>query len=500
MDPSAPVWDDLEAIELCEQYFESMRETKTLLGRLMALEEGQYGKQGAESIYELKHLRPAWSSVSSSSASSSSSSSSSSRLSVAGVQLTRLSQSCPQLAKATSDAQLAILNEIAKREADIASLSKEVLKLSDRISREGDEDGALLKQIGHLSMMKGKHLEGIGKLQALTETSVQVDVHRKCERVEVRSEEVISVKKETRLVPARKRKEEPPRWYVVGGFDGKSIMNSGIERFNWETKRWEALAAAPMASKREGLAGAVLNGRLYAIGGRDGRDCLRTVERFDEERESWEVLPAQMQKRHVWATAVALNGLLYVLGGAELPERESSFVERFDQERGRWELVAPMRRSRSGHATAVLDGKLYVIGGMGLGKICLKSVERYDPDRNVWENMADMNIVRDLCAAAVLDGKLYVTGGGVWRLSVLSSVEWYDAERNEWKTVSPMQRARWGHACVVVNGQLHVVGGKDNNQVLLSSVERYNAERDVWEMLEEGLQVPRDGHVSLVTP
>ena len=89
------------------------------------------------------------------------------------------------------------------------------------------------------------------------------------------------------------------------------------------------LAVAPMAVERRALAVAVLDGKLYAMGGQDdGYNALSSVERYE----------------------AATNA---------------------------WEAVAPMAEARFYHAVAVLDGKLYAVGGFNNG--FLSSVERYDP-------------------------------------------------------------------------------------------------------------------------
>ena len=62
--------------------------------------------------------------------------------------------------------------------------------------------------------------------------------------------------------------------YFVGGCDWFSAKNIA-ERYDPATNTWETLAN--MSAAREGVACAVLDGKLYAIGG----DGLTSVEVFD---------------------------------------------------------------------------------------------------------------------------------------------------------------------------------------------------------------------------
>ena len=81
----------------------------------------------------------------------------------------KLSQTCPQLAAATTQAQQHILKEIEKRKEDIHSLKEQILRIMDQIGREGDEDRVLSNQMGDLSHMRGQHQK---KIQELKETCV----------------------------------------------------------------------------------------------------------------------------------------------------------------------------------------------------------------------------------------------------------------------------------------------------------------------------------------
>lgn len=58
---------------------------------------------------------------------------------------------------------------------------------------------------------------------------------------------------------------------------------------------------------------AVLSGKLYAVGGRDGSSCLKSVECFDPHTNKW-TLCAQMSKRRGGVGVTTWNGLLYAIG------------------------------------------------------------------------------------------------------------------------------------------------------------------------------------------
>ena len=85
-----------------------------------------------------------------------------------------------------------------------------------------------------------------------------------------------------------------------------------------------------------------------------------------------------------------LDGKLYAVGGFDGGRLSS--VERYDPATSAWEAVAPMATARLAHAMAVVDGKLYAMGGNNNG--FLNSVDRYDLAVGAWEAVAPMAAAR----------------------------------------------------------------------------------------------------------
>ncbi|CAE8631130.1 unnamed protein product, partial [Polarella glacialis] len=116
---------------------------------------------------------------------------------------------------------------------------------------------------------------------------------------------------------------------------------------------WEALP--PMSQKRAGAVGAGLHGRIYMVGGSDGRHTLDSAEAFVVETTSWEALPAMSQRR-ADATIARFAGHLYVFGGSDGKQQLSS-AERFQTAGDQaWDPLSPMSQPRATAAAAVLAG------------------------------------------------------------------------------------------------------------------------------------------------
>lgn len=151
--------------------------------------------------------------------------------------------------------------------------------------------------------------------------------------------------------------------YVVGGVpDATALWSYDPASNTWET------GLAPMPTPREHLASAVVDGKLFVIGGRwDGVGNLAALEVYDPVADTWERLP-DMPSRRGGLTAGATGGRIYVGGGEDPWARSGSgctynTLEVYDTSTGEWSRLGNLPTARHGLASAVLDGRWYVVGG-----------------------------------------------------------------------------------------------------------------------------------------
>ena len=126
---------------------------------------------------------------------------------------------------------------------------------------------------------------------------------------------------------------------------------------------------------------------------------ISSVERYDPALDAWEAVAPMATARFAHAVAV-LDGKLYAVGGHGGGWLNS--MERYDPATNAWEAVAPMAVARCDLAVVVLDGKLYVAGGLGTGHNRISSVERYDPAVGAWEAVAPMAAARRKAFAVLM--------------------------------------------------------------------------------------------------
>jgi N-acetylneuraminic acid mutarotase len=161
-------------------------------------------------------------------------------------------------------------------------------------------------------------------------------------------------------------------------------------------------------------------------------------------RDSWHPAPPMPTARVNLATAV-LNGRVYALGGYDANDNPLPVVETFDPRSGRWTESRPLPQPRGGVAAAALGGLLYVAGGIvpiGGGEFrSTASVIVYDPVRNSWRSVAPMRTARERLRLVAAGGYLYAVGGRAEGPS-LATAERYDPGTDSWSTINPMNESR----------------------------------------------------------
>jgi N-acetylneuraminic acid mutarotase len=245
---------------------------------------------------------------------------------------------------------------------------------------------------------------------------------------------------------------------------------------------WQNLAPLPTA--RQELATAVLDGKIYVIGGYDQNIAsTSTVEVYNPATNTWaSAQPIPFPNNHNSAAVAA--GKLYSFGGA------SNQVFVYEPGSNTWSAVAPMHFQHDGSpGVGVINDKIYVAGGVGPG-MNQRELEVYDPVANTWTNLASMRVARNHAAGGVINGKFYVAGGR-GSTEAPTALEMYNPQANTWSTLANMPTGRSGTAAGVVNGELYVFGGEIPNRVR-GEVEAYTPSSNSWRSLPD-MPTPRHG-------
>ena len=190
--------------------------------------------------------------------------------------------------------------------------------------------------------------------------------------------------------------------------------------------------------------------------------------------------------------AVTIGTKLYVVGGYSEAYNITDAVEVLDSAQGAaatWAPLAPIPQPRGDVSCVAVNGLIYVIGGFydpacatadgcfggafGSSGLDLNNQTKfqnstfsYDPATNVWTRRADMHYHRaDHAAATLLNGRIVVAGGEHTRRGLDSkvpqhSVEIYYAADDAWAEKAPMPYARFRFAAASVGQATFAFGGQ----------------------------------------
>jgi ELWxxDGT repeat protein len=247
---------------------------------------------------------------------------------------------------------------------------------------------------------------------------------------------------------------------------------------------WSAAAAMP--TPRGAFDVAVIDGKIYAVGGfseggfSDATGALPTLEVYDPASNTWMTKTSMAAARNGVAVGV-VDGILYAIGGATAAVNGTPLnsVEAYDPATNTWTPRAPMPTPRAHLDVAVVNGIIYAIGGAD-GSI-LNTVEAYDPQTNTWTTKAPLLTARSSPGVEIVDGIIYATGGQTGPGIFTSTVEAYSPATNTWTTRASMPTGRGGHGVALLNGRIYTLGGNANfSAVQLNTVESYDPSGNSW--------------------
>jgi N-acetylneuraminic acid mutarotase len=242
--------------------------------------------------------------------------------------------------------------------------------------------------------------------------------------------------------------------YVIGGISGSTVFATN-EEYDPETNTWTTRASMPTA--RYGCTAAVVNNKIYVIGGFTGSAGTGVNEEFDPVTNTW---TTRASMTATWAhVAEVVNNKIYVIGGTRAGVPYSQDNNEYDPATNTWSTKASMPTARQWPAAAAVNNKIYVIGGMNTPpESALATNEEYNPTTNTWKTMAHMHTARTVPAAAVVNNKVYVIGGGITS-ALFAANEEYDPVTNAWIGRAGMPTARWALRAAAVNEKVYVIGG-----------------------------------------
>ena len=209
--------------------------------------------------------------------------------------------------------------------------------------------------------------------------------------------------------------------YVFGGISNRGgKVFDAVEVFNPEAGgrgAWKKLAKLPQALAA--TSAEVVGDKIYVIGGWDRgaqKEVFGTVFEYDPKENTFDQKRDMPTPRGGLGTAV-LQGKIYAIGGWNI-EEVLDVVEAYDPVTDTWETKKPMPVKKALFGITTLSGRIFTIGGLstfndGVDDEVLKRVDVYNPLLDAWvvDEAAPLPRARAGIPATVASNKIYVPGG-----------------------------------------------------------------------------------------
>ena len=254
---------------------------------------------------------------------------------------------------------------------------------------------------------------------------------------------------------------------------------------------WEVRGAMPDDLRIQEV-GAV-NGRIFAIGNNHAGTLSLTYEfipgatAIDDAWLPRAPKPGPLVSRPL---AVALDGLLYVLGGALGGIASVDRVDIYDPGSDTWSEGPPLPLEVNNGAAATLDGRIYYTGG------CCSNRDElfiFDPELGWTTSSARLPRARNGLGGCAAAGRFLAIGGYIFPGTELTdNVDMFDPETESWLSspadLPPMPTPRNGHGVANCGDDVYVIGG--TGPELLDTVEVLNLSTLTWATTPAVPQMP----------
>ena len=235
--------------------------------------------------------------------------------------------------------------------------------------------------------------------------------------------------------------------------------DAGSAGDSWTTR-------APMLVARGGLGVAVVDGKIYAIGGstvgtnlgsyRDG-GVVAVNEVYDPTTNTWNTKTPMPTPRAYFATAVYQNKIYCIGGFTKVNTTNGGYLQQatnvnevYDPATDTWSTKSPMPTARAYLQANAVDGKIYLLGGRDNAALN----EAYDPVNDSWTTKSAIPSTDYFYGSAVIGNTIYAFVGTENRTAGFKSkTDIYDTLTDSWSSRASVSIG-WGSKVAATNGVL----------------------------------------------
>ncbi|KAL4624703.1 kelch-like protein 34 [Arapaima gigas] len=204
------------------------------------------------------------------------------------------------------------------------------------------------------------------------------------------------------------------------------------------------------------------------------------VWRYDPRFRCWEMAPSMLERRDHFSCCV-LEGMIYAIGGRRGKGMPLDSVEMYNMRANRWLRITALPCAIYAQACVSYKGGVYLSGGVhGAQRTSSKEMYYLDPCESQWKKCAAMSIARSGHQMTALGDKIYAFLG---MYELFCDIECYDPALNEWTRLRPQLSDRYCYGLVQIENRVLLVGGRkwhNAHEVATPNILEYDPESDSW--------------------
>ncbi|MED4787094.1 kelch repeat-containing protein [Bacillus atrophaeus] len=275
--------------------------------------------------------------------------------------------------------------------------------------------------------------------------------------------------------------------YVLGGtYKGKTTDTNYMYDPNNNT--WIQKKSMPIAVSSTSVA--VVGKKIYVIGGVSWDPAFsyrKTVLIYDTQSDSWDKgSEIPVEKKIVFSTASVVDKKIYVMGGS-YESLSTNYC--YDTETDTWIKKKNIPVPSAGATSQTIDGKIYLIGGGDTSIVSNPKINNtiyeYDPNEDTWLKKQELITGAQYQTSTVLNGKIFIMGGQTADDRPSSKVQVYNPKDNSISDFKAFKYARLAAGAATVGNNLYIIGGQSNTGTISDQqyglyhfVEMYSVEQD----------------------
>ncbi|XP_054463979.1 kelch repeat and BTB domain-containing protein 13 [Anoplopoma fimbria] len=209
------------------------------------------------------------------------------------------------------------------------------------------------------------------------------------------------------------------------------------------------------------------------------KDLQRTVCYLDEDHSEWKVLThLPVITSTTMAGVAVLDNKLYIIGGVHDVSKkvvENGFC--YNPAANTWSTICGSQQLRYNFTLIGHKGSLYAIGGEFNMKT-LSSVERYRVSNGSWGFVSPLPCPAALVVSATAMNRIFIC---LWRGKGATDIHEYVSERDQWLLVTTLIREQsYGLYMVAHKDNLYVMRNGPCDDFLLCVMDCYNLSSGQW--------------------